>query len=37
MIGLLIIMIPITFAIVAAAAVTFGVDSRELDVNSHLS
>jgi hypothetical protein len=35
MIGLLIIMI--VFAIVGAGALTTGVDSRELDVNSYLS
>jgi hypothetical protein len=35
MIGLLIIMI--VFAIVGAGALTIGVDSRQLDVNSYLS
>lgn len=37
MIGLLIIMIIIPFAILAAAAMIAGVDSRQLDVNSRLS
>ena len=37
MIGLLIIMIVIPFVILAAAALIAGVDSRQLDVNSHLS